>query len=210
MNELIDISLTLDEHIPVWPGGVGFKISHTALREEGADANVSKVEFDVHVGTHVDAPWHFVDGAKTVESLSLHDLIGPCTVVDVGHVRAISRDSLAGLGLASGTRRLLLKTANSQWWADGCKGFRPDYVALTDDGARWVVNNGLRLVGVDYLSVRLYRDTPETHKLLLSADVVVVEGLNLAHVDPGDYELICPPIKILGADGAPARAVLRR
>jgi arylformamidase len=111
--------------------------------------------------------------------------------------------------LAPTTQRLLLKTRNSELWAAGVTKFRNDYVALSADAARWVVDRGIRLVGIDYLSVQCYEDNPLTHQILMKAGVIIVEGLNLAAVEPGSYELICLPIRLVGADGAPVRAVLR-
>jgi arylformamidase len=160
------------------------------------------------VGTHVDAPAHFIPGGAGIESLDLNVLIGPALVVEAGQVQAISAEVLDGLAIPAGTQRLLLRTANSRLWRRPENQFVEDFVAITADGARWLVEHGVRLVGVDYLSVAPFHDLVPTHQILLSAGVIPVEGLDLSHVEPGPYQLICLPIKMAGSDGAPARAVL--
>jgi arylformamidase len=157
----------------------------------------------------VDAPRHFLEAGITVEQLSLEVLVGPATVAYVSEVSRVTPSELDELALPSNTERLLLRTSNSDFWAAGISAFRKDYVALTPEAARWVVNKGIRLVGVDYLSVGSFEGGVITHKILLEAGVIVVEGLNLGEVQPGNYELICLPVCLAGAEGAPARALLR-
>ena len=209
MVEILDISVGLSDRLPTWPGGVGFHIEQTQNIEQDG-VNVSKIESCVHVGTHVDAPSHFVAGGKTTEELSLQVLMGPVTVVSVPEASSIAADLLESLAVPPGTKRLLFKTKNSELWTQGLKEFKRDYVALTADAAQWVVDRDIRLVGVDYLSVQRFQDSPLTHEILLKAGVIIVEGLNLAKVEPGEYELVCLPLKIIGSEGAPARAVLVR
>lgn len=209
MVEILDISVGLSDRLPTWPGGVGFHIEQTKKIEQDG-VNVSKIESCVHVGTHVDAPSHFVAGGNTVEDLSLQVLMGPVTVVSVPEASSITGDLLNSLAVPPGTKRLLFKTKNSELWTRGVKEFKRDYVALTADAAQWVVDRDIRLVGVDYLSVQRFQDSPLTHEILLKAGVIIVEGLNLAKVEPGEYELVCLPLKIIGSEGAPARAVLVR
>ena len=177
---------------------------------EGAAANVSILVCDVHAGTHVDAPWHFLPEGNTVEGLSLDVLVGPAVVVDCGEASTLGPPELEALGLAVGTERLLLRTSNSDRWAVSERGFGEDYVALSEDGAEWLVRAGVRLVGIDALSIQRFGEPPGTHTTLLAAGVVVLEGLDLAGVEPGPYELLCLPLRLVGADGAPARAILRR
>lgn len=209
MAKIIDISVPLQSQIPVWPGSVGFHLTRTLRLEAGDLSNVSRLDSDVHIGTHVDAPWHSLEHGATVEQLSLEILIGPAVVAYLPKVDTITASDLAKLALPSGTQRLLLRTRNSELWTAGVTEFRTDFVALTADAARWVVDNGIQLIGVDYLSVQCYGDSPLTHEILLEADVIIVEGLNLDQVQPGDYELTCLPLRLVGAEGAPARAVLR-
>jgi arylformamidase len=156
----------------------------------------------------VDAPLHFVDGGKGVDSLSLEVLNGPCYVADVRGIDAVTPAALEELPVPENTRRLLIRTDNSLWWERGDTAFHEDFVALTAEAAEWVVEKDIQLVGVDYLSVQRFSDDPETHETLLSNEVVIVEGLDLSGVDSGNYELCCLPLRIVGTDGAPARAVL--
>ena len=209
MSAIIDISVQLKPDMPTWPDSVGFRLTRTMSLEAGDRANVSRLDCDVHMGTHVDAPWHFLSDGFTVDEMSLDVLIGPAIVAYLPEASVITANELADLNLASGIQRLLLKTRNSDLWAAGVTEFRKDYVALSADAARWVVERGIRLVGIDYLSVQCYADNPLTHQILMQAGVIIVEGLNLAGVEPGAYELICLPIRLVGADGAPVRAVLR-
>ena len=210
MSQVIDISLQVRPGMPTWPDSVGIRLTRTLRLEAGDEANVSRLDCDVHVGTHVDAPWHFLPDGAPVEGLSLDALVGPCVVAHVPEATAITADVLDGLGLPPGTERLLFRTRNSMLWARDVAEFVREYVALTPDAASWVVARGIRLVGVDYLSVERYQDIPRAHRVLLGAGVAVVEGLNLADVVPGDYELLCLPLRLAGAEAAPARAVLRR
>lgn len=209
MRDIIDISVPLHADMPIWPGSHGFARNWTQRLETGDDANVSRLDCDVHVGTHVDAPLHFVDGAAAVDELDLEALVGLATVAFFPEAAAVSADALEALDLAKGTDRLLLRTRNSALWAAGVTEFRPDFVALTADAAQWIVERGIRLIGVDYLSVQRFQDGPEVHHTLLGAGIVVVEGLDLSTVEQGEYELMCLPLKLVGAEGAPARAVLR-
>jgi arylformamidase len=161
------------------------------------------------MGTHVDAPWHSLDDGDTVDQLPLGVLIGPAYVAHLPDCAVITPADLEKLELPPTIRRLLLRTGNSELWRSGVTEFRRDYVGLDEWAAQWVVQRGIRLLGMDYLSVEPYDKGPVTHRVLLGANIVLLEGLNLADVEPGLYELICLPIKLEGADGAPARAVLR-
>jgi arylformamidase len=169
----------------------------------------STISMGVHAGTHVDAPLHFLPGREDVSQLSFDALLGPCYVASVKDASAVRDSDLESLPIPSDTTRLLLRTRNSDGWASGAQDFNPDFVALTPEAARWVVNHSIKLIGIDSLSIQRFNDRPETHLILLEAGVVVLEGLSLYGVVQGRYELICLPIKLQGAEGAPARAVLR-
>ena len=170
---------------------------------DGAPANVSRLSLGVHTGTHVDAPLHFLDDAPGTEAIDLSKLIGPAVVVDGLELdRAIDADALAGLGIPEGAERVLLKTTNSRIWERGT--FTQDFVRLDGSGARWVVDRGVAVIGIDFLSIGDH----DAHRELLSAGVVPLEGLDLREVEPGEYELICLPLRLQGSDGAPARVVL--
>jgi arylformamidase len=207
--KIIDISVPLGPCIPVWPGSPEFVLHRYKRLSAGDVCNNSIFECDVHMGTHVDAPAHFLANGDTVEKLSLEVLIGPAVVSYLPKINTITANDLESLTLSPDTRRLLLRTRNSGLWANQDSGFRKDYVALTPDAAHWMVEKKIALVGIDYLSVAGFDDTVETHRILLQAGIVVLEGLNLDGVEARTYELICLPLKLVGAEGAPVRAVLR-
>jgi arylformamidase len=204
-----DISLPLSADLPVWYKDPAVRLERTRSIAGGNPANVSFLAMSVHSGTHVDAPVHFVPGAPGVDCLSLETLIGPAQVVRVPDaVDQISADTLAGLDIPEGTKRLLFRTRNSQLWAQGEKTFQTDFVALLPDAAETLISQGVRLVGMDYLSVAPFSDGTPTHTTLLRAGVVILEGIDLSQVEPGAYTLHCLPLLLPGCDGAPARAML--
>jgi arylformamidase len=204
-----DISLTLSPDLPTWPGDPGLELEQFESMDKGAHVNVTRISTSVHVGTHVDAPHHFLNDGRTVEQLSLEVLNGPCYVVQLPDgIEAITAEVLERTEITSDMKRVLFGTRNSHLWANGERKFQTDFVAITEDGAEWLVQRGVQLVGVDYLSVAPYGDSEPTHKVLLGAGVVIVEGLNLSSVMRGFYDLHCLPLKIAGSDGAPARAIL--
>jgi arylformamidase len=206
---LIDISLSIHPDLPVWPGDPKVVIERISAISDGSASNDSRLSCSVHTGTHVDAPRHFIEDGAPVDRLALDVLVGPAEVVEVQDKDLITADHLENLKLPEPTRRLLIKTRNSDLWADGRHAFNPDFVALDTPAARWLVGRGIRLVGVDYLSVQRYRDKdPATHRVLLEAGVVILEGLDLRNVKPGPYRLLCLPVKLAGCDGAPARTIL--
>ena len=206
---IIDISLTISPDIPTWPGDPGLELTRSESMDEGAHVNVTHLSTSVHLGTHVDAPHHFLNDGRTVEQLPLEVLTGPCYVVQLPDgVEAITSEVLDRTEIAPDMKRILFGTKNSHLWARGVKEFQTDFVAITEDGAEWIVEHGIQLVGVDYLSVAPFGDSTPTHSILLKASVVVVEGLNLSKVMRGFYDLYCLPLKIAGSDGAPARAIL--
>lgn len=205
---IYDVSLPIRSGMVVWPGDADVVVETVRSQADGNRANVSAARLGLHTGTHVDAPCHFIAGAAGVDSLALDALIGPAWVAELATAGPITAQDLAGVGVPQGVERLLLKTPNSALWAR--REFCPDFAYLTPDAARWVVERGVRLIGVDYLSVEAFAGDGTTHEILLGAGVVVLEGLNLSEVSGGWYTLHCLPLKILGADGAPARVVLVR
>ncbi len=204
-----DISVPVSPGLPVWPGDPPITLNPLHTIAGGDEVNVTAFSGCVHVGTHVDAPLHFLDGGESVEHLSLEVLMGPALVVELLDVDEITPDHLDALALPPHTRRILFKTRNSALWDDSQHSFYPNFVALTSDAAAWLVQHHIELVGIDYLSIQLFHDArPLTHQRLLEAGVVILEGLDLRAVQPGTYHLVCLPLKLVGCDGAPARAVL--
>jgi arylformamidase len=199
-----DISVPIREGMPIYDGNPGVRLERASSIAEGAPANVSRLDLGVHTGTHVDAPLHFIDGAPGAEGIPLDALFGPALVVDataVGGV-ALGESELVTLQIPAGTERVLLKTRNSELWAQ--PSFTRDFIRLDGSGARFVVSLGVRTIGIDYLSI----GDREAHRVLLGAGVVPVEGLDLRGVEPGEYMFACLPLDVVGSDGGPARAVL--
>jgi len=207
--KIYDISLPISPDLPVWPGDPPVALTRVERIADGAQANVTRLEMGAHTGTHVDAPDHFLDDGRMVDRLDLSVLTGPCRVLHLpDEVRLITADELALAGLPEGTERLLLRTRNSHLWRRTEREFQADFTAISADGAEWLVARGVRLVGVDYLSVAPYDAPLDTHRILLRAGLVVLEGLDLSTVPGGSYTLYCLPLKLAGAEGAPARAIL--
>lgn len=206
-----DISLVMRPDMPTWPGEAGPTVKPLRRIAKGDGANVSIVSFGNHTGTHVDPPVHFIDGANTVDKLPLDALVGPCRVLGYDGDAHVSAAWLERAGIPPDARRLLFKTRNSERWRQTAAAFDRDFVALDESAARWCVERGVRLVGVDYLSVEPFGSGKlghPVHTTLLKANVVIVEGLDLSGVAPGEYDLFCGPIKFAGGDGAPARVFL--
>jgi arylformamidase len=202
-----DISLPLDSELPTWPDSPGVRCTSRLSIERGDDANVTQLSMDVHSGTHVDAPRHFIDAGRTMDELGLDPFVGPAVVLDTGSAEEIDAAILAAAAIPRGTRRLLLKTVNSGQPTRGA--FREDYAALTLDGAEWLVEScELTLIGIDYLSIQRYTEPPDVHRTLLDSGLAILEGLHLTDIAPGAYELVCLPLRLVGVEGAPARAIL--
>ena len=208
MKNIIDVSVPLYSDMPIWPGSAGIQLIKTSRLDYGDKCNNSKLICDVHIGTHVDAPLHYNKDGKSIDKLELKELIGPAIVVYLPEAKIITKNILEKLSLPEDTRRLLFHTNNSSLWESGLHEFQTNYVALTEEAAQWIVDNGIYLIGVDYLSVQIYGEDSKTHDILLNAGVTIIEGLNLSHVETGLYDLICLPLKLVGSEGAPARVVL--
>ena len=206
--KLIDVSVALDSKTPTYPGNTAFTLEAVKRIARGDSSNVSTLHMSAHAGTHVDAPRHFFDDAPASESLSLEMLFGRTRVAEVRSRKGIDAGDLAALNLSEDIR-VLFKTMNSTYW--GTAEFHKDYVGVTEAGARYLVEHGIKVVGVDYLSVEVFKQPgAPAHHALLGGGVIVIEGLNLRDVEPGMYDMFCLPLSIVGSDGAPARVVLRR
>ena len=209
---IYDVSVPLSSATPTYPGDPGIEIKQWLGLAKGDAANVSLINFGLHSGTHVDAPAHFIEGGEKVDSLSLESLVGEAEVVEVADHIGVIDEAFVAANCISGSQRILFKTRNSAFWDDAQPGFREDYVSIDPAAAHWLVESGIKLVGIDYLSVEKFKsDSFQTHLAFLSRGVVIIEGLDLRIVPSGRYELICLPLKVAGGsgDGAPARVILR-
>lgn len=209
---IFDVSLTISPDLPVWPGDPPIILEKISNLSNGDEVNLTHLSLSVHSGTHVDAPSHFLGGnAETVDQLSLNYLTGRVYVLQIeNQVKLITREILVKSRIPARTRRLLLKTDNSNLWSQGINTFQSQFTALSPDAASYLVERKIKLVGVDYLSVAPFAEGSPTHKILLEAGIIIIEGLNLSQVLPGRYLLYCLPLKLEASEGAPARVILIR
>jgi arylformamidase len=208
-ERLIDISVPLRSGMVHWPDNPPVRIERMLDMERGDVANVSKISLGSHTGTHMDAPIHFVRAGEGMDRLPLDATIGRARLVEIQDPVSIKPDELSQHGIGRG-ERVLFKTRNSSlgWWT---QDFIEDFVYVSQEAARYLADREVRTVGVDYLSVGGFRRVGvETHQALLGPGIWVIEGLDLSRVEPGEYELICLPLKVEDGDGAPARAILRK
>jgi arylformamidase len=206
--KLIDVTVPLDAQLPTYPNNTPFTIEPMKRLARGESSNVSSLHMSAHSGTHVDAPRHFFDDAAGTDALPLEMLFGRTRVIEITTRKGIAAGDLAPIDLSDDIR-LLIKTSNSRLW--GSAEFHADYVGITESGAKHLVEHGIKVVGVDYLSVEEFRKPgAPAHHVLLGAGTIVIEGLDLRDVEPGIYEMYCLPLRVVGCDGAPARVVLRK
>lgn len=205
---IIDISVLVDDKVTIWPGNKHPQLKRVSNMKKGDAHNETSLEMNVHTGTHIDAPLHFLSNGKSTSQIDLKTFIGSVLVIDLSHVKEITSRDLDKIKLPRGTTRLLFKTSNSLFWDKNNSNFKKNYVGITPDAARWVVKRKFKLVGIDYLSVAKFEDAREVHCILLGKGIAILEGINLTNVQEGEYQLICFPIKIAKAEAAPVRAVL--
>jgi arylformamidase len=205
----IDVSLTVEDGMVHWPNDPEVIIKQFSSIKKGDTANNTHLSFGTHTGTHIDAPHHFYEEGIGIDKLKLESLIGECLVIEVPETYgAITEDFLKTQNINSGGR-ILFKTKNSKIISLD-KNFHEDYVYIANDAAQYLVDKGVILVGVDYLSVEGYGKGHETHRVLLGAGIIIIESLYLEHVTPGSCKLIALPVKIKDSDGAPARVILEK
>jgi arylformamidase len=206
--KILDISVNVDASLPVWSGDPAVKIEGAASIKNGDSYNLSYLHISAHTGTHIDAPLHFLEDGGSIGSIALERMIGPVQVVAIpaGTFR-INAAMIEKLPIQKGVERILFKTSNSALWGKG-NLFYEDYTALDVSGAKKLVDLGIQLVGIDYLSISIFEDTIQPHILLLSKGIVILEGCDLSNVPPGTYNLICLPLKVNAIEGAPVRAIL--
>lgn len=201
-----DVSVPIREGMPIYHDNPGYSHHLHQAIGDGAEANVSALEMGAHTGTHLDGPMHFYDGAPGAEALDLTAMVGPCVVVEIPDrgLEPIDREALEAAAIPDGAERVLLRTTNSQLWDR--EGFTHDFIRLDGSGAAFVLERGIRLIAIDYLSI----GDGDAHRALLGADppIVALEGLDLRAIEPGSYTLLALPLRLIGTDGAPARVVL--
>lgn len=200
-----DITVALSPELPAYPGDPAVTVAPWHRIAKGDSANLSLITLGSHSGTHIDPPRHFNDSGITVDEIPLDLLIGNATVVEITGTREIGPKELEPLHL-KGVERLLIKTDNSEFWNG--REFRSDYAALTEEGAHYLHHEKVKLVAIDYLSVEKMDGDGEVHRILLNGGIPVIEGVNLSGIAPGEYQLICLPLKLKDGDGAPVRALL--
>lgn len=205
MATIYDISILIDEQMPVWPGDPAFSRTAASSIAKGDDANVTRLDIGTHVGTHVDAPYHFVNDGAKLDEIPLEVFCGSAFVLDLSHVSDFVQPHHLD-ALPQGVQRVLIKTANSDWMGKG--SFRTDYCALSPQAAQLLVSRGVKLVGIDAFSIAPFSDPRTVHHIILGAGICALETLCLKNIPQGHYRLWCLPLNLRGADGAPARAVL--
>jgi arylformamidase len=206
--KLIDVSVPLDAQLPTYPHNTPFTLEAIKRIARGDTSNVSTLHMSAHTGTHVDAPRHFFDAGPGTDALPIYMFIGPARVIEIRSRAGVSAEELSAIDLSDDVR-VLIKTHNSSLWDS--PDFHTDYVGVTEAGAKHLVDRGIKVVGVDYLSVEQFKNPgAPAHHVLLGAGTIVIEGLNLRDVEPGIYDMYCLPLRVVGSDGAPARVVLRR
>ncbi len=207
--KIFDITLPLTNQTLVWEGDERIMIEQIAFTNKGSDFNVSRVELGVHAGTHIDAPFHLDERGYSVDKIPLENLIGKIQVLQIDEsLNVITRDVLLSSGYIKGTERLLLKTRNTKKWINNPSHFDCEYTAIDANAAAFLVNEGIKFVGIDYFSISPYTDLKTPHQILLAAGVVILENAFLVNVEPGEYNLFCLPLNLIGTDGAPVRAIL--
>ncbi len=206
MKKLYDVSMSLESGMVTWPGNSPFSLEAVNRISEGASSNVSLLHLGTHCGTHIDAPCHFIDGAPGVDCINPEILIGQARLFQLPDIDQIDREVVGKINL-EGIKRVIFGTRNSALLD---QPHATDYVSVTEDAAQYLVDRKIILVGIDYLSIEAYKPADyRTHKTFLNAGIVIVEGLDLHEVPEGEYEILCLPLKIKNADGAPARVTLR-
>lgn len=207
-NKWIDISVVIQSGMVHWPGNSEVRIERRMEMSRGDRCNVSQMSLGAHTGTHMDGPLHFIRDGRSLDTMPLEATVGPARVIEIKDKESIKLEAIRHYRFRRGDR-VLFKTRNSQRsWV--MEPFDEDFVYIAKEAAQHLVERGVQTVGVDYLSVGGFKkDGLETHVALLGANVWIIEGLNLAKVKPGNYDLICLPLKVLKSDGAPARAILK-
>lgn len=210
--KIYDISIPISPTTVVWPDDSQVAIRNLFKIADGDNANVSQISMSLHTGTHIDAPYHFIDNGKTIDQVPLEKLVGKVLVMAFAdHIKVINEQALVSHPMLQellNAKKVLFKTSNSSHLDMSQGKFSEDYVGIDKSGAQYLAGLNLDLIGVDYLSVAIFDDTQEPHQILLSKEVVLLEGITLKKIPPGFYNLYCLPLPVSGSDGAPARTIL--
>ncbi len=207
-----DISIPIKTEMPFWPGDPIVELTSYSAISLGNSTNMTQIQMSVHTGTHIDAPKHFIDNGKTIDQIPLEQLCGKTLVIHMGDDVDVIREKELKIyhwaSIIEKTRKVIFRTRNSSLWASYPVDFQRDYVGIDASGSEFLRGLGVQLVGIDYLSVAPFKETKPSHEILLSSDIVLLEGLNLTNIEGGYYDLFCLPLNIVGSDGSPARAIL--
>lgn len=208
-NKIIDISIPIRKGMTIWPKSINPSFKRVLSFKKGDSWTETEINMNLHTGTHIDSQLHRIKGGVSVDKLPLGAMVGLAFVAFFPKAKVITSKELDGLCMPKGISRLLFKTSNSNFYP---KSFQKKFVALTPDGAQWLADRKIKLVGNDYLSVGLFskddKAQAEVHRILLKKGIILLEGLNLSGVKPGFYQLICLPLRLSGAEASPVRAVL--
>ncbi|MFN2302961.1 MAG: cyclase family protein [Anaerolineales bacterium] len=211
--KIYDISIPISNQMIVWPGDPPVDIRTICSIAKRDDANVSLVQMNVHTGTHIDAPKHFLANGATTDQIPITKLTGTTLVLEIDPDEVLITSSVLkkhpDWGLLKQTKKVLFKTRNSTFWSRHPNLFIRNYIGIEKSGAEILADLELDLIGIDYLSIAPFGDTSQPHKILLSKEIVILEGIDLSDVPPGFYELICLPLSLSSVEGAPARAILK-
>jgi arylformamidase len=203
---VIDITAPISDSLPVWPGSPGWRVDRRQWEVDGDLITNSILTTDVHVGTHVEAPLHFMENGESLEELGLSSLVGPAYVAHIPGIATVNASSLQEANIPDDVKRLLIRTDNSTGWINS--EFQADFIGLDESASEWCVERQLSLVGIDYISIQAHQATAETHRIMMRGGLTVVEGLNLGEATPGYWMLVCLPMRLTAVEAAPARAVL--
>lgn len=210
--KIYDISLPISPSLPLWPGDPCVQLRQVSAISSGATANVSWIGMGVHTGTHIDAPKHFIDSGLTIEQIPLEKMIGKALLLEIDSTEGVISErvleSHPKRALLEKATKVLFRTRNSNFWAEGITDFRQDHIGIDTSGARFLSKLKLDLVGIDYLSVAPFAETRPPHLALLSENIIILEGIDLSQVPQGEYDLYCLPLLIPGCEGSPSRAIL--